>query len=324
MGRALDLSVVVVNWNTRDLLRDCLGSLFAETRDIDFEVFVVDNASEDGSVAMVEREFPSVRIVVNHKNLGFAAANNLALERARGRYVLLLNSDTIVLDGALQKTVRVADERPRAGVLGCRILNPDRSLQPSCFQDHRLSNLVLYMTHLRALFPASRVFGKERMGWWNHADERDVEVVTGAFMLVRKETIDEVGGLDEQFFMYCEETDWCRRIRQAGWKVLFTPEAQIVHLKGGSSQTSEAMFRQIHGSILLYIRKHRARSYYFVCAATMGLAFALRIPAWVAVAAVQNGEARVRAQAQVSRHARALASLLISGPSGLCVPRTAR
>ncbi len=216
-----EVSVVVVNWNTQDILRDCLISIYEQCGEIDLEVIVIDNASTDGSVEMVKKDFPQVTLIENSQNRGFAAANNQGIAISKGRYVLLLNSDTVVLDNAIAKTAAFADSHPEAAVVGCRVLNPDRTLQPTCFMFPSILNMLLSSTYLYKLFPKNKFFGRERMTWWNRNDIREVDVVTGCFMLVRQDTIKKVGSMDEQFFMYGEETDWCYRFKQAGWKVMF-------------------------------------------------------------------------------------------------------
>ncbi len=218
-----EISIIIVNWNTRDVLCDCLRTLYQQAGGIDFEVIVVDNASTDSSAEMVKVRFPNVILIENHENRGFAAANNQGMAIARGRYVLLLNSDTVVPDDTMPKMVAFAYNHPEAAVVGCRVLNPDGTLQPTCFMFPSLLNMVLSSTYLYKLFPGSKFFGRERMTWWDRNDAREVDVVTGCFMLVRREAIEQIGLLDEYFFMYGEETDWCYRFKQAGWKVIFTP-----------------------------------------------------------------------------------------------------
>ena len=281
----MDATVVIVSWNTREILRDCLQSVFGQTKDIAFEVIVVDNHSQDGSVEMVRKTFPQARVIANTTNRGFAAANNQGIDIAEGRYVLLLNSDTVVLDGAIQKIVAFADARPEAGVFGCRVLNSDRTLQPTCFMYPSLLNMFLSSTYLYKLFPRNRFFGRERMTWWDRSDEREVEVVTGCFIMVRRKAIDQVGLLDENFFMYGEETDWCWRFNRAGWKVLFTPESKIIHIGGQSSRIiKHEMHLQIRASILLFLRKHRSRFVYHVSVLFVSLFYLIRLPYWLLVA----------------------------------------
>jgi len=277
----IDLSVILVNWNTRQILQDCLESIYRETAGVSFEVFVVDNASGDGSAQMVRQRFPQVRLIENDVNRGFAAANNQAIARASGDYILLLNSDTIVLDNALAKTLRVARRHPETGIVGCRVLNADRTLQPSCFMAPSLLNLLLLTTYLSRLFKRNRFFGRERMTWWDRTDQRPVEVVTGCFMLIRRQVIHDIGLLDEDFFMYGEETDFCWRAGQAGWQLLFTPEAEIIHLGGASSrQVRPEMILQLRGSILLFMKKHRSAPVYWMACVLVMLFFLLRTPYW--------------------------------------------
>lgn len=281
------VSIVIVSWNTREILRDCLRSIIEDAGPVSYEVIVVDNASADDSVEMVRREFPDVRLIENADNRGFAAANNQGIAVAEGRYVLLLNSDTIVLDQAIAKTVAFADARPDAGIVGCRVLNGDRTLQPTCFMYPSLFNMLLSSTYLYKLWPKSRLFGREQMTWWQRDDVREVDVVTGCFMLVRREAIDQIGVMDERFFMYAEETDWCYRFKEAGWKVLFTPAGEIIHLGGQSSNRVRVeMTVQLRLSILHFIRKHHCGIYHWLACQLVLLFFVLRIPAWLVVYAV--------------------------------------
>jgi GT2 family glycosyltransferase len=255
-----EVTIVIVNWNTRELLFDCLRSIYTQAGVDDWEVIVVDNASADGSVDMVRSEFADVNLIASPSNLGFAAANNLAMSMARGRYVLLLNSDTVVLDDAISKTVAYADRYPDAAVVGCRILNPDLSLQNSCFMFPSLLNLLLFSTYLYRLFPNNRFFGREQMTWWLRDDAREVEVVTGCYMLVRREAIADVGLMDDQFFMYYEETDWCFRFIAKGWKNRFTPEGRIIHIGGASAAKLGAQRTRIKNrSFVRYVFKHWSR-----------------------------------------------------------------
>jgi GT2 family glycosyltransferase len=256
-GRPVDVSIVIVNWNTKDLLRQCIRSVYAESPSIRCEVIVVDNGSTDGSIEMVRQEFILVNLLVQSDNLGFAAANNIGIAAATGRYVLLLNSDTVVLDRAIEKTIDYADAHPGVAVIGCRALNPDYSLQNTCFMFPSILNLVLFSAYLYRLFPKSRFFGRELMTWWLRDDPREVEVVTGCYMLVRKEAIDDVGLMDERFFMYYEETDWCLRFRAKGWKNQFTPDAEIIHIGGASTaKIGPQRARLKNRSFVRYVFKH--------------------------------------------------------------------
>jgi len=259
MNSHLDVSVLIVNWNTRDVVYDCLASIYEQTHGICFEVILVDNASSDGSVDMIKQEYPCVTLIENKENQGFASANNQAMEIARGRYVLLLNPDTIVLDGAIQKTVTYADNEPDIGVLGCQVWLNDKEIQKTCFAFPTISGLVVQKLGLRRLFPRSRTFGWIDYGWWDRTTSMDVDVVSGMFMLVRREVIDQAGIMDDAYFVYAEETDWCYRIKKANWRCVFSPVARIIHLDGGNKSTDLVrvkMFVQMQKSLLIFYRKH--------------------------------------------------------------------
>ncbi|MEA3226071.1 MAG: glycosyltransferase family 2 protein [Planctomycetota bacterium] len=176
-----------------------------------------------------------------------------------------------------------ADAHPQAGVIGCRVLNPDRTLQPTCFMFPSILNMFLSSTYLYKLFPKSRFFGRERMTWWGRNDAREVDVVTGCFMLVRREAIDQVGVMDERFFMYAEETDWCYRFRKNGWQVMFAPAGQIIHLGGQSTaKRPVAMIVQLRLSILKFIKKHSGWAAQLIARFLTALFFAVRLPVWFA------------------------------------------
>jgi GT2 family glycosyltransferase len=309
----MDVSVIVVNRNTREILRSCLVSLLAQTAGPSFEVAVVDNGSTDGSVEMVRDEFPQALLISNTLNRGFAAANNQAMRLARGRYVLLLNSDTVVRDGAIQKTLAFAEEHPEAAVVGCRVLNADGSLQPTCFRFPGLINMLLSATYLYKVFPRSRFFGRERMTWWDRDDVREVDVVTGCFMLVRREAIEDVGLMDERFFMYGEETDWCYRFTKAGWKNLFYPGASIVHLGGESTRArADDMNIQLRRSILEFMRKHRGALSYGTARLLTSLFYATRMPYWWVRSLRGTKESRRDALARAQLYRRGTLSMLLA------------
>src|SRR3972149_58707 len=251
--------IIIVNWNTRRILYDCLTSIYRETKTCSFETIVVDNNSTDFSTQMVKTEFPQVLLITNSKNVGFATANNQGMRIARGRYILLLNSDVVILDNAISKMISFADSNLEAGVVACRIRNPDGTLQSTCFKFPSLLNMILSVTYLQKLFPRSTFFGRERMGWFDWNSVCEMDVVAGCFMLVRRKAIEQVGLMDESYFMYGEETDWCYRFKQAGWKGCFAPGAEIIHLGGSSSkQMKPEMTLQLWASILFFLKKHRS------------------------------------------------------------------
>jgi len=289
----VDVSVIIVAWNVRQLLHDCLKSVYEKTRDVDFEVIYVDNASEDGSVEMVKEQFGEVRIIENDENKGFIKANNQGIEVAQGRYVLLLNSDTILLDNAIAKTVRFADANPDAAVFGCKVLNPDRTIQRTCFMYPSVLNMFLAATYLYKIFPKSRFFGREHMTWWGFDEARQVETICGCFSLVRKEAIDQVGLMDERYFVYGDDPDWCYRFKKAAWKVMFTPDGRIIHYGGQTTSQKARAFRlQLEGSKLIFMKLHRSKAAFPFACLMAALFFFLRVPYWLTVGLLRRKEGR--------------------------------
>lgn len=230
-----DLSIVIVNWNTIDLLRDVLASVYGNLHGVLVEVIVVDNASTDGSPDMVERDFPNAILIRNSDNRGFAAANNQGFEVAIGRHILLLNSDTIILGDVLAQSVRYLDQHPTVGAMGCRVLNPDRTMQQTCSMWPGLVNLLLLTSGLWKLrWP--EFLGRYQMTHWLRDSERSVESISGCYLMLRRPVLEQVGPLDETFFFFGEETDWCRRIREAGWELRFAPVGEIIHYGSASAR----------------------------------------------------------------------------------------
>ena len=267
------LAIVIVNYNTRDLLRDCLRSIGAPRRDLD--IWVVDNASGDGSAAMLRAEFPHVHLIANTHNRGYAYANNLALREILGHrtqnsklktqnsapdYVLLLNPDTIVPPGALEGLVGYMEAHPDVGVAGPKLVLADGSLDLACRRSFPTPAVSFYrMTGLSRLFPHSPRFGRYNMTFLDPDVETEVDAVVGACMLVRTSIVREVGLLDEAYFMYGEDLDWAYRIKQYGWRVMYVPSVTIHHYKRASSR--QRPFRSIHSfydAMRVFHRKHYA------------------------------------------------------------------
>jgi len=268
---ALDLSIVIVSWNVRDLLRDCLRSVVASADppsahaplrlgERTVEVLVVDNASSDGSADMVREEFPMVTLLPQQRNLGFTAGNNVALRRCRGRYYLLLNPDTVVCAGALCTMLDYLEGQPDVGIVGPRLLYGDGQPQSSRRRFPSLTQALFESTLLEQWFPHNRWARAYRMEDVPDDSVQNVDWVTGACMMVRARAAEQVGLLDEGFFMYSEELDWCRRISGAGWRIVYLPEATVVHYEGKSSEQIVAQ-RHIHfeSSKVRYFCKHEGR-----------------------------------------------------------------
>ena len=273
-----DLSIIVVNWNTRDLLAACLSAVKSTVKQISYEVIVIDNHSNDGSQDMVRGQFPTVKLIANTDNAGFAKANNQGITISDGRYVLLLNSDAFVKENTLDRMVAFMDEHADAGMAGCKLLYEDGRLQPSCATFPTLATEFYIAVGLDKLFPKSQIFGKYLMTDWDYSTLREVDVIMGAFMMVRKSVIEQVGMMDESFFMYSEEVDWCYRFKAAGWKVYFTPEVETVHIWGGSSKAVkvETLIR-LYRARVQFFRKHYGRLTAFLYKIVLGFNSLVRV-----------------------------------------------
>jgi GT2 family glycosyltransferase len=256
----VDVSIIIVNWNTRELLQGCLRSIYKQTRDINYEIIVVDNASTEGSVEMVKKKFPQVILVENSQNLGFARANNIGIRSSKGRYICLINSDVIVLDDCIKNLMSFMDEHPATGMIGPRILNPDRTFQPSCRHLPTIWNNLCQSLGLNHLFPKSPFFSYWIMDYWNHDSVRSVDALSGCFWMVRRKSLNEVGLLDEDFFIYGEDLDWCRRSHQVGWDIVFYPMAEAIHIGAASSNNTPIRFYlEMQKADLQYWRKHHGK-----------------------------------------------------------------
>lgn len=252
----MDLSIAIVSWNTRDLLAECLSSIYALPPAARFEVIVVDNGSSDGSGTMVRKQYPQVLLIENAENPGFAVANNQAIERSSGQMVLLLNPDTVVQRDALDALLTFMDSVPDAGAAGSMLLNPDGTLQVSCAPAPTLGRELWRLAHLDRLYPVA-LYPMER---WPTDRPRAVDTAQGASLIVRRAVIDTVGGLDETYFMYSEEVDWCERIRAARWRIYWVPQSRLVHYGGQSTrQVAGEMFLQLYRAKIQYFRKHSGR-----------------------------------------------------------------
>ena len=248
MGNESEISIIIVNWNTKRLLLDCLASVFKTVQNVSMEIWVVDNASIDGSVEAVRHSYPDVKIIQNNKNLGFAAANNKAFKRMMGRYALLLNTDTVLTEGAVKSLYTFMENNPNAGMVCGQLLNQDGSKQNSFANFPDLPSLLFGEALLERLFP-KRYPSKRTAG----LIPLEVDSCIGACMMVRGKAMQKVGWLDESFFFFFEETDWARRMKQAGWKVCLVPSAKIYHLQGQS----------VGHNVLSRILFYRSRYIYF-------------------------------------------------------------
>lgn len=269
----MDLSVIIVNYNVRQFLESALASVYRAMEGVKGEVFVVDNASDDGSVEMVKAKFPHVTLIESKSNVGFARANNAALKRAKGHYLLLLNPDTIVQEDTFKAMMKFFDENPDAGAAGCKILNPDGTFQLPCRRSFPTPWVAFTKIFgLSALFPRSKLFGKYNLTYLNEDETYEVDAVSGSFLFLRREVYEKVGGLDETFFMYGEDLDWCFRISQSGYRVYYVPLTKIIHFKGESTRRSEIdEIRTFYQAMQLFVEKHFSSSIIVEVLLTVGI-----------------------------------------------------
>ncbi|MGD0231366.1 MAG: glycosyltransferase family 2 protein [Syntrophorhabdales bacterium] len=253
----VDISIVIVSWNAKRFLVKCLESIERDSSDIDVEITVVDNASTDGSPEEVEKRFPEVRLIRNAKNLGFAKANNMGIRASTGRYVALINSDVEVLSDCLSRMMAFMDTHASTDMLGPRILWSDRTLQSSCRKFPTLWNNFCPAVGLSALFPRAPFFSGEHMLYFTHDITRKVDVLVGCFMMVRREALEAAGLLDESFFIYAEDIDWCRSFRNARREVSFHPGSEAIHHGRSSSSNAPLRFAiEQEKAVLRYWKKH--------------------------------------------------------------------
>jgi GT2 family glycosyltransferase len=301
-----DLSFIIVGWNARELLAACLHSLSSEAKGERAEIIVVDNASTDGSAEHVEKHFPGIRLIRNRTNLGFARANNIGIRNSAGKYVCLLNSDVQVRPGAIARMREYLDRHPAAGILGPRVLRPDGTLQPSCRSLPNLWNTFCRALALDTAFPKSQLFRGEVMSVWEHEAIRSVEVLCGCFWMVRREAMNQIGLLDESFFIYAEDLDWCKRFRKAGWQNVYFPEAEVVHFGGGSSSNAPLrFFIEMQRALAHFWEKHHSRPAYGLFLIIQFLHHSLRALSHLLLYPLQASN-RNQAAFRINRHIAAL------------------
>ena len=274
MNGQKDLSVIIVSWNVSSLLKKCIESIYSQTKNIKFEVFVIDNKSKDGTFEMLESEFmsnpekyPNLNLIANNYNAGFAKANNQGIERATGKYVLLLNPDTEIIESqTLDKCINFMDENKKCGVLGCKLLNSDKSLQPSVRRFPNLNSQVVMMLKLHNLFPKISSIRKYYALDFDYSHMSSVDQVMGAFLLTRKQILDKVGNLDENFWIWFEEVDYCKRVKADGYMCFYYPNVSVIHHQDQSFKQVHSYKKQkdLNKSVLHYFKKHHSFFSYLV------------------------------------------------------------
>ncbi|MDM7998332.1 MAG: glycosyltransferase family 2 protein [Acidobacteriota bacterium] len=250
----VDISAIIVSWNTKKLTMDCIRSLESSGGRLSIEIIVVDNASSDGSPDAIAAEFPNIVLIRNNRNLGFASANNIGIRRSTGAYICLINSDVLVPENCLPNMIEHMEQNRNIGVLGPLMRLADGSIGDSCMRFPSVSNWFCRALALDTIFKRWRVFGGFLMTDFRYDRTHDVDVLTGWFWMVRREALQKTGLLDERFFMYGEDIEWCKRFRDAGWRVVFFPEAEAVHYCGKSSAKAPTRF---------YVEMQRANMQYF-------------------------------------------------------------
>ncbi len=259
-----NLSIIVVNYRTYKYTKQTIESVIGKEHPFNYYIYLVDNASDDGSLEKLQEDFQEeasnglIKLIANPENIGFSHANNQAIGRSSSEYVLLLNSDTEVQGDCLEKCLNHMSADEKIGALGCKILLPDGELDKACRRSFPTVSVSFYrMTGLSRLFPKSKRFGQYNLTYLDENGTYEVDSLSGAFMLVRREAIREVGLLDEDFFMYGEDIDWCYRFKQAGWKVVYHGDAIITHFKGGSGRQGKALYEFYHAMKLFYDKHYR-------------------------------------------------------------------
>ncbi|EYE87925.1 glycosyl transferase family 2 [Fervidicella metallireducens AeB] len=262
----MEISIIIVNYKTKDLTKQTIKSVMDTTHNVQYEIILVDNASGDGSLEAIMEEYNDIAFIANTENVGFSKANNKAIKKSRGKYILLLNSDTKILDGCIEKCFKYMEEHEEIGALGPKIYLMNGELDHACKRGFPTPSASLcYMLKLDRIFAGKKKFGKYKMSYLPDDEINEVDSLTGAFMMVRKDVIEKVGMLDENFFMYGEDLDWCYRIKEAGYKVVYYPEAQMIHYKGQSSKKKRLKtIYEFHRAMYLFYNKHYYKKYSFV------------------------------------------------------------
>lgn len=292
----VDISVIIVNYNVREFLEQALRSIERAETALHVEVFVVDNNSIDGSVEMVQTRFPDVKLIANENNVGFSTANNQAIRRAKGRYLFILNPDTILREDTLDTLVSFMDAHPDSGAVGCKILNPDGTFAPESRRSFPTPDVAFYrISGLSRLFPNSKRFGRYNLSYLSPEEATEVDALSGSCMMVRHEALlrpykkavravektdshyPGAGLFDEAFFMYGEDLDWCYRIQQAGWKIHYTPDTQIIHYKGESTKKGELRYVLLfYGAMLRFAQKHFKKRHSFLLRGLLRVGIVIR------------------------------------------------
>ena len=254
----MDLSIIIVNYKAKEFIEKCINSIHENAKLDDYEIIVVDNNSEDGCIKMLSEKFPEVKTYASDENVGFSKGNNIGIRMSKGRYILLLNPDTIVYASSLENMIEYLDKHSETGIAGCRVENSDGSLQRACRRSIPTPMAAfLRLSGLGKLFPKSKLVNKYNLSYIDENQEIEVDAVSGAFLMFRREVLEYIGGLDEDYFMYAEDIDFCYRAKQRNWKVMYYPGARITHFKGQSSKhMSLRATKAYYDSMAIFFKKN--------------------------------------------------------------------
>ena len=259
----MDLSIIIVNYNVKEFLQNLIHSIVKASHNLTKEIIVVDNASEDGSTELLKQKFPAIKLIENKSNLGFGKANNQALKIAKGNFILLINPDSVVSEDTFEHLINFFKDNPDAGLLGCKILNPDGTLQLACRRSFPGPwTSFCKVTGLSNIFPKSKLFARYNLTYLDENQTYEVDAISGSFMMMRREVYEKVGGFDEQFFMYGEDLDFCYRIKESGFKIYYVHSANIIHYKGESTKRSNIDETKLfYDAMNVFVKKHFSSSY---------------------------------------------------------------
>ena len=307
-----DISIIIVNWNTKDYLRKCISSIlhYSDRSSLQIEIIIVDNDSDDGSPEMIINEFPEVTLIQLDNNVGFARGNNTGIEKSTGRYLCFVNSDVEFIEDSISRMYDYMEKNESIGVLGPQLLNADKTLQPSY-----TGALSLWRYFCRALFidrafPQLKLFSGYEMTYFKGDRIQDVDILIGAFWMIRKEAIDVVGVLDDRYFMYSEDRDWCYRFRKNGWRVVYFPGTKVIHYGGGSSKRAPIKYyAELQKSIHQYWKTHKTTPSLMMFSALMMLYNILRLSGWFALFIIKPSR-RDECSYQMKKYARGLSALI--------------
>ena len=304
------ITVIIVSWNVREYVEECLRALLRFSSGLSLQVIVVDNGSADGTVQMVREQYPKIELIALPTNVGFPAANNVAIRRAIGRYVLLLNPDTVVQEGCLQRCIKALAGDATVGMSGCRLIYPDGAVQYECAASlPSLWDVPIEAFYLHMLLPRNPVFGRLRMSYWDHMSDRLVPRISGAFMMIRSDVLAQVGMMDERIFMYYEDIDLCARVTEAGWRIQYVSDAITVHYGGRSAALSSLALDELAPQVrFTYFLDHKGRHYAYVYRALCVIQSAIRIAIALVLVGVlpPNAQLRKRPVSKVGTHWRRL------------------